>query len=113
MEQQEKERLFSASQSLEDDPADNIKTFLASESNKLSLTEVTAVLEVLTQRKILLEAESITAQNKLLHEFLEQLLKRTELQQSELDKKVRLIKHDMKVITWDLLKWKSIIVNLF
>ena len=98
MEQQEKERLFSTSQSLEEnDPADNIKTFLASESNKLSLPEVTAVLEVLTQRKVLLEAESITAQNKLLYEFLEHLLKRTEQQQSELDKKVRLIKSDMKV----------------
>lgn len=98
MEKQEKERLFSASQSLdENDPADSLKTFLASESNKLSLPEVTAVLEVLTQRKILLEAESITAQNKLLHEFLEHLLKRTEQQQLELDKKVRLIKRDMVV----------------
>lgn len=98
-EQNEKMRLFSASQSLEDnDPADNLKTFLASESNKLTLPDVNVILEVLTQRKVLLEAESITAQNKLLHEFLERLLKQTEQQQSELDKKVRLIKADMQVV---------------
>lgn len=99
MEQQEKERLFSTSQSLDSiDPADNLKTFLASESNKLNLIDVNTILEVLTQRKVLLEAESITAQNKLLHEFLEHLLKQTELQQSELDKKARLIKKDMEVV---------------
>lgn len=99
MEQQEKERLFSATQSLDYvDPADNLKTFLASESNKLTLPDVNVILEVLTQRKVLLEAESITAQNKLLYEFLEHLLKQTEQQQSELDKKVKLIKTDMKVV---------------
>jgi E3 ubiquitin-protein ligase RFWD2 len=98
-EQNEKLRLFSASQSLDDnDPADNLKTFLASESGKLSLPDVNVILEVLTQRKVLLEAESITAQNKLLHEFLERLLNQTEQQQSELDKKVRLIKADMQVV---------------
>lgn len=119
-EQNEKLRLFSASQSLEEDPADNLKTFLASESNKLSLPgklfndeinpavflssffclhlDVNVILEVLTQRKVLLEAESVTAQNKLLHEFLERLLKQTEQQQNELDKKVRLIKADMQVV---------------
>lgn len=99
LEQQEKERLFSTSQSLDAvDPADNLKTFLASESSKLTLPDVNTILEVLTQRKVLLEAESITAQNKLLHEFLEHLLKKTEQEQSELDKKVRLIKGDMKVV---------------
>lgn len=99
LEQQEKERLFSTSQSVdENDPADNFKTFLASESSRLSLPDVNVILEVLTQRKVLLEAESITAQNKLLHEFLDHLLKQTEQQQSELDKKVRLIKRDMKVV---------------
>lgn len=99
LEQQEKDRLFSASQSLdENDPAENLKTFLASESKHLSLPDVNVILDVLTQRKVLLEAESITAQNKLLHEFLEHLLKQTELQQSELDKKVRLIKGDMQSV---------------
>lgn len=98
LEKQEKERLFSASQSIDNDPADNLKTFLASESNKLQLSDVNTIIDVLTQRKVLLEAESITAQNKLLYEFLEHLLKQTEQQQSELDKKVRLIKSDLKVV---------------
>lgn len=99
LEQQEKERLFSTSQSVDaEDPADNLKSFLASESNKLTLPDVNVILEVLTQRKVLLEAESITAQNKLLYEFLEHLLKQTEQHQSELDKKVRLIRNDMKVV---------------
>lgn len=99
LEQQEKERLFSTSQSLdENDPSENFKTFLASESSRLTLPDVNVILEVLTQRKVLLEAESITAQNKLLHEFLEHLLKQTVQQQRELDKKVRLIKSDMKVV---------------
>lgn len=103
-EQHEKERIFSASQSLdENDPADNFKTFLASESSRLTLPDVNVILEVLTQRKVLLEAESITAQNKLLHEFLDHLLKQTEQQQKELDKKVRLIKGDMNVVE-DVLK---------
>lgn len=97
--QQEKERLFSASQSVEsDDPADNLKTFLACESNKLSLPDVNIILDVLTQRKILLEAETVTAQNKLLHDFLLNLLKQTEQQQQELEKKVRLIRRDIKVV---------------
>ena len=97
-EQQEKERLFSTQSIDENDPADNLKSFLAAESNKLSLTDVNVILEVLTQRKVLLEAESITAQNKLLFEFLEHLLKQTEQQQKELEKKVRLIKGDMRVV---------------
>lgn len=99
--QQEKERMFSVSQSSIDDnqdPADNLKTFLATEAKKLSLLDVNVILEIFTQRKVLLEAESITAQNKLLHEFLEHLLKQTELQQRELDKKIRLIKNDIKIV---------------
>ena len=97
-EQNEKMRLFSASQSLEDDPADNLKTFLASESGKLSLPDVNVILDVLTQRKVLLEAETVTAQNKLLHEFLERLVQQTEQDRSELDKKIKLIKSDMEVV---------------
>lgn len=99
MEQEEKNRLFSASQSNEEnDPADTLKTFLATESKKLALTDINVILEVLNQRKVLLEAESITAQNKLLHEFLQHLLKQTEQQQQELDKKIRLIKSDINSV---------------
>lgn len=106
--QQEKERLFSTSQSIDsEDPADNFKTFLACESNKLSLPDVNIILDVLTQRKLLLEAESVAAQNKLLHDFLENLLKQTEQQQQELEKKVRLIKKDIKVVENILIETKK------
>lgn len=54
--------------------ADGLRDFVASESQNLSLPDVNIMLEVLTQRKHLLEAESCAAQNKLLHEFLKQLL---------------------------------------
>lgn len=47
----------------------------------------------------MLEAESVTAQNKLLFDFLQSLLSQTEREQSELDKKVRLIKKDISVVT--------------
>lgn len=107
-EQQERERLFSTSQSIDsEDPAENLKTFLACESNKLSLPDVNIILEVLTQRKVLLEAESVAAQNKLLHDFLENLLKQTEQQQQELEKKVRLIQKDMKIVENILLETKK------
>lgn len=81
-----------------DDPAENLKTFLATESKKLSLTDVNVILEIFTQRKVLLEAESTIAQNKLLHEFLNHLLKTTENLRCELNKKINLIKHDMKIV---------------
>lgn len=104
LEQQEKERMFAISQNEEsDDPADNLKTFLASESKKLSLPDINVILEIFTQRKVLLEAESTIAQNKLLYEFLQHLLKTTESMKRELNKKINLIKHDMKIVE-DVLK---------
>lgn len=104
LEQQEKERMFAVSQNVEsDDPADNLKTFLASESKKLSLPDINVILEIFTQRKVLLEAESTIAQNKLLYEFLQHLLKTTESMKRELNKKINLIKYDMKIVE-DVLK---------
>jgi E3 ubiquitin-protein ligase RFWD2 len=103
LEQQEKERMFSISQSVDEDPADNLKTFLASESKKLSLPEINVILDIFTQRKILLEAESISAQNRLLLEFLQHLLKTTENEKRELNKKIRLIKKDIRTVE-DILK---------
>ncbi|XP_070504052.1 E3 ubiquitin-protein ligase COP1-like [Chironomus tepperi] len=101
MEQQEMERMFPGTQGIEDEDGalDNLKSFLTTESiEKLSLPDINIVLDIFTQRKILLEAESITAQNKLLHEFLQHLMKQTEQQQRELEKKIRLIKNDIKVV---------------
>lgn len=72
-----------------------LKDFVASESNKLALPDVNVMLEVLTQRKHLLEAESCAAQNKLLHGFLKHLLKQKETQLTQLQKEVAVIKKDM------------------
>ena len=95
--------MFSIPQNMDDDPADNLKTFLASESKKLSLPEINVILDIFTQRKILLEAESISAQNRLLLEFLQHLLKSTENEKRELNKKIRLIRQDIRTVE-DILK---------
>ncbi|XP_069679642.1 E3 ubiquitin-protein ligase COP1-like isoform X1 [Periplaneta americana] len=76
-------------------PADGLRDFVATESQNLTLPDVNVILEVLTQRKHLLEAESCVAQNKLLYEFLKHLLQQKEEQLSQLTKEVSLIKKDM------------------
>lgn len=65
------------------------------------------MLEILQSRKLLLEAESVATKNKILHDFLQHLLKQTEQQQQELDKKVRLIKTDMTAVETILQKVRS------
>ncbi|XP_055636606.1 E3 ubiquitin-protein ligase COP1-like isoform X1 [Toxorhynchites rutilus septentrionalis] len=77
------------------DSGDTLKHFLASESKKLSLSDVNVMLEILNQRKMLLEAESCAAQNRLLHEFLKQLLQQKERQQSQVLNEIALIKNDL------------------
>ncbi|XP_034943967.1 E3 ubiquitin-protein ligase COP1-like isoform X1 [Chelonus insularis] len=79
-------------------PCDGLRDFVAAESANLTLPDVNVMLEVLTQRKHLLEAESCAAQNKLLHEFLKHLLQQKEEQMNQLQKEVALIKHDMEVV---------------
>ncbi|XP_011303005.1 E3 ubiquitin-protein ligase RFWD2 [Fopius arisanus] len=76
-------------------PCDGLRDFVAAESANLTLPDVNVMLEVLTQRKLLLEAESCAAQNKLLHEFLKHLLQQKEEQRNQLQKEVALIKRDM------------------
>lgn len=76
-------------------PCDGLRDFVAAESANLSLPDVNVMLEVLTQRKYLLEAESCAAQNKLLHEFLKQLLQQKEEQRSQLFREMALIRKDM------------------
>ena len=75
--------------------ADGLRDFVATESQNLTLPDVNAILEVLTQRKHLLEAESCVAQNRLLYDFLKHLLQQKEEQLSQLTKEVVLIKKDM------------------
>lgn len=76
-------------------PADGFRDFVATESQNLTLPDVNIILEVLTQRKHLLEAESCVAQNKLLCEFLKHLLQQKEEQLSQLTKEVAIIKKDI------------------
>ncbi|XP_015109882.1 E3 ubiquitin-protein ligase COP1 [Diachasma alloeum] len=79
-------------------PCDGLRDFVAAESANLTLPDVNVMLEVLTQRKLLLEAESCAAQNKLLHEFLKHLLQQKEEQRNQLQKEVALIKRDMEEV---------------
>jgi len=74
---------------------DGFRDYVASESQNLTLPDVNIILEVLTQRKHLLEAESCVAQNQLLYEFLKHLLQQKEQQLSQLKKEVAVIKKDM------------------
>lgn len=75
-----------------------LREFVASESSNLTLPDVNVMLEVLTQRKHLLEAESCAAQNKLLQEFLKHLLKQKEAQLLQLQKEVAVIKKDVEEV---------------
>lgn len=77
---------------------DGLRNIVAAESINLTLPDVNVMLDVLTQRKHLLEAETCTAQNKLLHEFLKHLLQQKEKQRNQLQKEVALIKKDMEEV---------------
>ena len=78
-----------------DSSSDTLKNFLATESRKLTLPDVNVMLEILTQRKVLLEAESCAAQNRLLHEFLKHLLNQKEQQQQQIANEISLIRTDL------------------
>ncbi|XP_044005303.1 E3 ubiquitin-protein ligase COP1-like [Aphidius gifuensis] len=77
---------------------DGLRDFIKTESANLTLPDVKIMLEVLTQRKNLLEAESTASQNKLLHEFLKNLLIQKEEQKNQLQKEVEIIKYDMEQV---------------
>ncbi|XP_017752844.1 PREDICTED: E3 ubiquitin-protein ligase RFWD2-like [Eufriesea mexicana] len=79
-------------------PYDGLRDIIAAESANLTLPDVNVMLEVLTQRKHLLEAETCAAQNKLLHEFLKHLLQQKEEQKNQLQKEIALIKRDMEEV---------------
>lgn len=75
--------------------SDGLKQFLTSESEKLTLPDVNVMLDILTQRKELLESESNSAQNKLLYEFLKHLLRQKEEQKAQITKEINLVRNDM------------------
>jgi E3 ubiquitin-protein ligase RFWD2 len=75
-----------------------LRDFVTVESQRMTLPDVNAVLELLNHRKQLLEAESCAAQNRLLHEFLRHLLQQREEQLTRLTKEVSLIKRDINEV---------------
>lgn len=78
--------------------ADGLRDFVAAESQNLTLPDVNVMLEVLTQRKQLLEAESCAAQNRLLLEFLRHLLRQKKEQQQQIVKEIAMIELDVEEV---------------
>lgn len=74
---------------------DGLKNFLTTESQKLTLPDVRVILDILTQRKQALEAESCIAQNRLLYDFLKQLLLQKEKKRTQIAKEIALIQNDL------------------
>lgn len=74
---------------------DGLKNFLTSESQKLTLPDVNIIMDILQQRKQLLEAESNTAQNRLLYDFLKQLLQLKEKKKTQIETEIDLIQKDL------------------
>lgn len=76
--------------------ADGLRNLVAHESKSLSLPDINVMLEALKKRKQHLEAESYLSQNRLLHEFLKNLLKLKERQLCDVTKEVSVIKKDLE-----------------
>ncbi|XP_026333637.1 E3 ubiquitin-protein ligase COP1-like [Hyposmocoma kahamanoa] len=75
--------------------ADRLRALVANESRHLSLHDVQAMLEALTRRKRLLEAESAAAHHRLLYEFLAQLHRQRHDQLEQLAREAALVRKDM------------------
>lgn len=84
--------------------ADDLREFVALESQNLSLPDVNVMLEVLMQRKQLLEAESYAMQNRLLLDFLKHLLKQKREKQSQIAKEITVIEQDIDEVSFKYLK---------
>lgn len=84
-----------------------LRGFVTAESKKLTLSDVDAMLELLTRRKRKLEAESALAQNRLLYEFLERLLCDKESQMRRIGRQVELVKRDVNYVKKMLKEWEA------
>lgn len=78
---------------------DGLRDFVASESQTLSLLDVNVMLEILTQRKQLLEAESCAAQNRLLLEFLKHLLEEKHEKREQVAKEISILEYDIQEVS--------------
>lgn len=75
-----------------------LKNFVVAEVKKLTLPDLNMMLETLHHRKQVLEAESCTAQNKLLFEFLKHLLKVKEEQEAQVSREIELVRKDIEEV---------------
>lgn len=72
-----------------------LKDLIARDSSNLTLPDVDVMLEILQHRRQLLETETSIAQNRLLLDFLQQLLKQKEDQRNLIDREIGLIRRDL------------------
>ncbi|KAG6464318.1 E3 ubiquitin-protein ligase COP1 [Manduca sexta] len=72
-----------------------LRSLLAAESRHLALPEVDSMLELLTRRKRLLEAECAAAHHRLLYEFLAHLHRHRQHQLEQLAREASLVQKDM------------------
>ncbi|XP_049883579.1 E3 ubiquitin-protein ligase COP1-like [Pectinophora gossypiella] len=73
-----------------------LRQLLAAESRHLAMPDVDSMLDVLTRRKRLLEAESAAAHHRLVYEFLAQLLRNRQQQLEQLTREAALVRADME-----------------
>ncbi|KPJ08972.1 E3 ubiquitin-protein ligase RFWD2 [Papilio machaon] len=75
-----------------------LRALVAAEARHLGLAEVDGMLDVLTRRKRLLQAESAAAQHRLLYEFLSQLLRLRHHQLDQLAREATLVRSDLEQV---------------
>ncbi|KAL0808742.1 hypothetical protein ABMA28_013170 [Loxostege sticticalis] len=75
--------------------ADRLRQLVTTESRHLALADVESMLDVLSRRKRLLEAESAAAHHRLLYEFLAQLHRHRTHQLDQLTREAALVRKDM------------------
>ncbi|XP_075915508.1 E3 ubiquitin-protein ligase COP1-like [Petromyzon marinus] len=73
-----------------------IQELLALEQDGLELADVNRILELLTEKKMRLEAESTVAQHQLLIEFLQQVQRGKQAQLDQLSKELSVLQGDMR-----------------
>lgn len=76
-------------------PPEALRSLVTAESKHLSMPDVDLMLEALTRRKRLLQAESRASQHKLLYDFLTHLHKQRTRQITQLTKENDLVKRDL------------------
>lgn len=74
---------------------ERVRALVAAEARRLPLADVDAMLDLLTRRKRLLEAECAAAHHRLLYEFLAQLHRHRTHQLDQLAREASLVRRDM------------------